>query len=298
MRRAVIETALLVGALPALLFVLPHGLNGDDAVRFADVEQLIHHGHLTGSQYSLVGPLFSAPFLLLGEVVASPDWWASRFNVFVVAAGLAAAFELTRGRVPPELLRRFALVLLFASFLTDRLRDYGAEVFTGTLVVLGTMAIVSDRYRRLGWATMVIGVVNVPPAIVGLAFVALAQAVRKRRLAPMLAPVSAVLLVMLEAWIRRGGPLTTGYAGNRGVATVLPYSGLPGFSFPFVLGVVSILFSFGRGLLFFTPGVFLWLDGRTRRLAPNRDFVVLLLLFVTGLVVIYAKWWAWYGGGS
>src|SRR5437773_11107931 len=114
-RRAAFETALIVVGLVVLLLVLPHALKGDDHTRFRDIEQLIHHGHLTDSKYSLVGPLASAPFLLLGEVVGSPAWWAARFNVFVLAAALAAAFLFTRGRVAPGLLRTFALVLLFAS---------------------------------------------------------------------------------------------------------------------------------------------------------------------------------------
>jgi hypothetical protein len=104
---------------------------------------------------------------------------------------------------------------------------------------------------------------------------------------------------MGEAWVRRGGPLTSGYAGDHGFRTLLPYSGSPGFSYPLVLGVLSILFSFGRGLAFFAPGLLLWLGNGTRRLArPYRRTIVLMLLVVAGLVIVYAKWWAWYGGVS
>jgi hypothetical protein len=297
-RRAAFETVLIVSGLFVLLLVLPHGVFGDDNTRLRDIEQLIHHGHLTSSRYSLVGPLASAPFLLLGEIVGSPAWWAARFNVFVVSGGLAAAFVLTRGRVSPALLRTFTLVLLFASFLTDRLRDYGTEVFTGTLVVLGTTAVVTGRYRRLGWAAIVIGVVNTPAAVGGLALVAIARALQTKRLRPLLAPAAAAALIMLEAWLRRGSPFTTGYEGDHGIPTLMPYSGRPGFSYPFVLGVLSILFAFGRGLLFFTPGILFWFDERTRRRVPARAALLLQLLFVAGLVLVYAKWWAWYGGGS
>jgi hypothetical protein len=297
-RRAAFETVLIVSGPFVLLLVLPHGVFGDDNDRLNDIEQLIHHGHLTSSRYSLVGPLASAPFLLLGELVGSPAWWAARFNVFVVSGGLAAAFALTRGRVSPALLRTFALVLLFASFLTDRLRDYGTEVFTATLIVLGTTAVVTGRYRRLGWAAIVIGVVNTPAAIGGLTLVAVARALQTRRLRPLLAPAAAAGLILLEAWLRRGNPFTTGYEGDHGIPTLMPYSGRPGFSYPFVLGVLSILFAFGRGLLFFTPGVLFWFNERTRSRVPARAALVLQLLFVAGLVLVYAKWWAWYGGGS
>jgi hypothetical protein len=184
-------------------------------------------------------------------------------------------------------------MLLFASFLTNRLRDYGAEVLTATLVTIGLVLLTYVRRPVLGWAAIIVGVVNTPAALVGAALLAVAEALRTKRLRHLLVPVIAVALIMLEAWIRRGGPLTTGYEHDHGVHTLLPYSGKEGFSYPFVLGVLSILFSFGRGLLFFTPGLVFAFTPVARRW-----IVVLMLVFVVGLVLVYAKWWAWYGGLS
>ncbi len=104
---------------------------------------------------------------------------------------------------------------------------------------------------------------------------------------------------MTEAWIRRGGPLSSGQEGYLGVKTVLTYSGKRGFSYPFVLGLLSILVSFGRGLVFFMPGLLLGLARRTRLLLKEyRLLAGLMLIYVAGLVLVYAKWWAWYGGLS
>jgi hypothetical protein len=139
-------------------------------------------------------------------------------------------------------------------------------------------------------------VANIPAALGGLVVVAVARAFQVKRLRPLLAVAAAVLLVMAEAWLRRGSPFTSGLEGNRGVTTIMPYSGRPGFSYPFVLGLASILFSFGRGLLFFTPGLFLALGSRTRRLVPAKHAATLQVAFVVGLAIVYAKWWAWYGG--
>ena len=141
-----VEWALLVGGLVVLFFLLPHALAGDDLTRFDDIERLLHDGDLSDSRFSLVMPLFSAPFLLLGEVVASPEWWAARFNVIVVAVGLLVGFRLVRTRIDERLWRQFALVLLFASLLTNRLRDYNAEVLTATLVVVGIVLITGRRH--------------------------------------------------------------------------------------------------------------------------------------------------------
>jgi len=287
-----VETALLVAGFGVLLVLLPHELMGDDFARYTDIERLLHHADLSDSRYSLVMPLLSVPVLLVGEVVRTPEWWAAHFNLLVVGCGMVIAYLLLRNRVDRSLLRRTMLVLLFASLLTNRLRDYGAEVTTATLVTLGVVLLTYIRRPVLGWAAIVVGVVNTPAALVGAAFLAVAEAVRTRRLRHLAVPVIAAALIMLEAWIRRGGPLTTGYEHDHGPRTLLPYSGREGFSYPFLLGVLAILFSLGRGLLFFTPGLVFAAS------FARRHAVALMLLFVAGLVVVYAKWWAWYGGLS
>jgi hypothetical protein len=271
---------------------------GDDVVRFGTIENLLHQGTLNPLKFSLAMPLVSAPFLLLGEVVRSPQWWAGRFNVIFLAAGVAAAFWMLRGRVDAVLLRRFALLLMFASFMTDRLRGYDAEVLTAELAALGIVALLTGR-RFAGWTMLVIAAVNTPAATLPLALVAAAETARTKRLRNLLAIGAAIALIMVEDWVRRGGPLRTGYTNDHGVVTFLPYSGRPGFSYPFLLGVLSILFAFGRGIVFYMPGIVLWFGERTRRVARDYRYAVwLMLLFVVGLVLAYAKWWAWYGGTS
>jgi hypothetical protein len=300
-RYAGVERGLIVAGFGVLFFLLPHALAGDDNTRFRDIELLLHHGRLSDSMYSLAMPLLSVPVLELGNVVESPAWWAARFNVVLVAAAVAVACWLLRGRVDPRLLRLTVLVFLFASFLTERLRDYNAEVMTASFVTVGIICIATGRHVLAGWAAIVIGVVNTPATIVGLVLLAGWETLRNRRLRYLTPVVAAVALIMTEDWVRRGGPLVTGYANNHGIRTIMPYSGLPGFSYPFLLGVAAILFSFGRGLLFFMPGLFLWLDRRTRLLVrplPGRPAVTLMLLFTAGLVLVYAKWWAWYGGDT
>jgi hypothetical protein len=294
---AVLDGALIATGFLVLFFLLPHELASDDFARFADIEDLLHHGTLADSKFSLVMPLVSAPFLLLGEVVKSPEWWATRFNVIVAAAGCAALLALLRGRVDGALLRRLVLCLLFASLLTNRLRDYNPEVLTAMLVAVGVVVLATRRSALAGWSAIVVGVVNTPAAFVGLVLLGAAESARTRRLRHLAPIAAAAVLVGLEAWIRRGSPFTTGYEGDHGIATVVPYSGRAGFSLPFTIGLVSILFSFGRGLLFFTPGLVLWLTDPTRRLAGAlRHTVLLWLLFLAGLVLVYAKWWSWYAG--
>ena len=290
-----VELGLLAAGFLIEFLLVQHQLLGDGIYRFRDIQNLLYNGHLTYSKFSLAMPLASVPVLLLGHLVKSQEWWAARFNLIVVAAGALAALRLLRGRADPALLRRTLLMLLVASLLANRLRDYNSDVFSATLVALGILCIVTDQHILLGWTGIVIAVVNTPPLIVGVAVLVAVEVVRTRHLRYAGAIPAAVALVLLENWVRHGGPVTS--MSDHGYATVLPYSGRPGFSYPFVLGLVSILFSFGRGLLFFTPGIFLWLDDATRRAAGTcRRPIVLMLLVVAGLVAVYAKWWAWYGG--
>lgn len=284
-RPAIFETGLIVAGLLAMYFLLPHQLRGDDITRLNDINQLLNHGRLTNSRFSLVMPLISAPVLMLSHVAGSRFYWAEHFNTIVIAGGVVIAYLLLRGRFDARLFRLTVIVLLFASFLTNRLRDYNAETTTAVLVTLGIICLATNRYVVAGWAAIVIGVVNTPAAMIGLILLAAWYSARTRRLRHLLPILAAAALIMAEAWVRRGGPLVTGYGGQK-------------YNTPFVIGLASIVFSFGRGLLFFTPGLALWLNGRIRRLAPGRAAVVMMLIFVAGMVLIYSKWWAWYGGVS
>jgi hypothetical protein len=290
-----VEHALIAAGFLIEFFVVPHKVFGDNTYRLRDIESLLHNGHLTHSKFSIVMPLASVPFLLAGRVVKSQEWWAGRFNMFVVAAGACAAWRLLRGRVDPALLRRTLLMLLAASLLADRLREYGADVFSATLIALGILCIVTNQYTFLGWTGIVLAVVNTPAAIGGLVVLVAVEVFRTRRMWCMGALVATGALIELEKAVRGAGPVTE--IGDHGYRTLLPYSGHPGFSFPLMLGIVSILFSSGRGLIFFTPGLFLWMDGTTRRAAGAlRHPTSLMILVIAGFVAVYAKWWAWYGG--
>jgi hypothetical protein len=147
----------------------------------------------------------------------------------------------------------------------------------------------------------VLGVANIPPALVGLAAVTLVRLFQRKRLREIVPLLAAGALVVSEAWVRRGSPLNLGYDDNHGVQTVMPYSGLPGFSYPLFFGLLAILLSFGKGLLFYTPGMFLPVRralAALRETAAGQAYALYLLwmAFVAGLILIYARWWAWYGG--
>jgi hypothetical protein len=142
--------------------------------------------------------------------------------------------------------------------------------------------------------------VNVPGSIGGLAVAMLVLVARTRRLRYLLAVPVAGALVLLENYIRRGDPFFTGYEGEHGYPNALPFSGQKEFSYPLIFGVMSLLISFGKGLIFFVPAAFLPLPGDNER-PPERESDLRWLYWtwigvLVGLVLVYARWWAWYGG--
>jgi hypothetical protein len=298
--QAIFETGLIVAGLFALLLLLPHQLNADGLYRFQGLSELLEQGKISNMRYSLVGPLFSVPFWLLGKVYQTSAWWCERFNLFLFAVSLLVMYWLLKDRVDRRLIRKFFLILLAGSMFAAHLSFYFGEVFTSLCVAIGILAIVIG-YALPGWIAIVLGVVNIPASIIGLVLVVARRMLENKRWRYILALVAAGGLIIAESWIRRGGPFVTGYEGIAGYRTVMPYSGLPGFSYPFFFGLLSILFSFGKGLVFFTPGLLLPVRKTLLKIQPDikLDFFAVYILwfcFLGGLILVYAQWWAWYGG--
>jgi cbb3-type cytochrome oxidase subunit 3 len=105
-----------------------------------------------------------------------------------------------------------------------------------------------------------------------------------------------MVLIVAEFTLRTGSILSgfqTYLSQSHGFQTVLPYSGKIGYSYPFLLGLLSILFSFGKGIIFYCPG--LLLVGWAWKSISNpveRKLLILWFLIVLGLILVYASWWA------
>jgi hypothetical protein len=298
----VFETALVVAGLAAFAFVLPHSAIGDAALRYDTLRQLLDDGTLTGNRYTIVGHLFAIPLLLLARLLGQDQQqWATMYNSLLFAVAIAVLYLLLRRRLPAALLRRFFLVLIAASMFAAHVVQFNAEPFTALAVAVGLVAIAVRGRSLAGWAVVALGVANTAATLVPLAFVVARRMWEDRRLRYALAGVAAVAVLVADNWVRRGSPLETGYSGTSGYRTVMPYSGRLDFSYPIFFGLLSVCLSFGKGLLFFTPGLVLPVRASMRRL-PLRDGTSLYrlygwwLLFTVGLVLVYAPWWSWYGG--
>jgi hypothetical protein len=70
---------------------------------------------------------------------------------------------------------------------------------------------------------------------------------------------------------------------------------------PIFFGLLSLLFSFGKGLLFFAPGLLLPVRGYMRELRQRTgtDISAVFSLwtsFLVGLLLVYSTYWSWHGG--
>jgi hypothetical protein len=290
-----IAWGLLALGVLLLFFVLPHDIEGDGRLRFDAIQSLLAGGGVPDTKYPLIGSIPSIPLFLLGRVVGSPEWWVSRYNVIVYAAGLVLSYRLLRDRLDPEILLAFLLLLGTTAMIPGSLTGFGAEPFTLMAIATGLAAWSSGRWKT-ATALLALGVANVPASIVGVALAMGWWAWRVKQVRALAPVVVGAGLWLLENLVRRKSALTTGYEGDHGFRTLLPYSGLLGFSYPIFFGVLSLLASFGKGLLFFASGLLLAFGRGLVTLRSVSETLVLWCLYLAGLVVAYGSWWAWYGG--
>ncbi|HZM82012.1 MAG TPA: hypothetical protein VFC19_40345 [Candidatus Limnocylindrales bacterium] len=289
---AVVETALIVIGVVLLAFGQEQQLGGDGLARWEAVRLLFEHGQVSDTIYSLIGPVFSLPLWAIGTLVGALDPVLRYYNVTLFALSLVVLYFLMRRWVEGELLRRFLLLVVAGSMIAPHVRNFYGEVFTLVAVGAGLVAVVAG-FKKSGWAAVILGAANTPASLVGLGLVSAAESLRFKRLRYVLPVIIGGVIVIAEIGLRRG--FDADYTNNVKIAkTVMPYSGLDGFSYPFFFGLLAILFSFGKGLVYYLPGLLLpvWrsLTERLKRL------YLLWILFLAGLVLAYAGWWSWYGG--
>ena len=281
-----------------LAIVPPAPYSIDAQIRYRSLIHFVETGIPGRMQYSFLGPVLATPLWYLGRLAHAPQPWVMRYNVVLFGLMVAVIWTMLRARVDGALLRMFLLILVAESMFGVATQDFLGEMFTACLVGAGVLCAVTLS-EGVGWMAVALGVANTPATVLALGLVALKRAFDRRRLRFLAIPVVALALILADSWFR-GYPLATSQyfsAAERGAKTIMPYSGLPGFSYPLFLGVLAILLSFGKGLFFFAPGLLL----PARRLLgtvhpPLATAFVLWLVFLAGLVLTYGRWWAWYGG--
>lgn len=291
-----IELILLLAGIAIALATFAPDIHADGTVRFDAVRALMR-GEVPAIKYSLIQPALTVPLVYVGRFFYIGIWTvATHFNIVVfLILGLSLWSRLAR-LYSPWVATRTLLILLSASMLPHHLRHYFGEVLSAMAIATGFLY---ARDRPV-WAValLMIGVGNSPALLVPVGVAALLLI--RQAPAAMAGTGAAVLLIAVEIYVKFGMVWNSPYlaAEEKGYETVLPYSGLPGFSYPAFFGILSVLFSFGKGLVWFIPGLLTLFDRTvTQRLRVwGTPVGWALTAFCVSIVLVYSRWWAWYGG--
>lgn len=237
----------------------------------------------------MVGPLFAGPLYLIGRAFGATRTITSLYNPLLFVCLIVIVYRDLNRELDAAVRRMLLLFLVMASMFPQHVQHFYGEVFTTFAISVGVLLLSRGR-SAIGWLLILLGAVNTPAALLGVAAIAVSHARLTRRWSPLLAPLVAFALVRLEFFIVRGSFNASGYVLDHGFPSALPYSGLPNFSYPLFFGVLAIVLSFGKGLVFFTPGLFLPLPASAP--ARVRWIHYTLVAYVAGLILVYAKWWA------
>lgn len=296
MNRAKLEWTLIGLGVIFYLFVFPHGIHGDGAARWDTLRILLTEGRWYEQKYPMLGALFATPLYFLGYIVKDHFWWVSRFNSIVFLLSLIWFYRLLLPVVKDkDIARRYVLLLMGGAMFSKHITDFYAEVFTSCTIALGLLALANNKLKK-GFLLTTFGVMNTPALIIGVTIAYIRRTLQARQFRFLLPIVFAILGVFLENTLRRGAPLNFGYGEQRQQPTILPsYNEYHGFNFDFGVGLLSIFFSFGKGLIFYIPGIllipYMWkkIKGTTQTLLVDWSMVLL------GMIILYSQFFAWHG---
>lgn len=287
---------ILLGAFLLILSLTPI-ITGDGEIRFHDVIRLYRHDDVPKTQFSVIQPFLSVPLYWLGTFFSTPENVTAWFNPLIFIIFLYNFYHL----LPDSPLRFFAVAfLLSTTMFPHHLNRYDGEMLTAVAVSLGFIYLLENRIVLAAFL-LTLGVAQTPATLPAFGLALCFFAYKTRRPTLLLLFSLPLILMMGETLIKHGSFFNNPYlTGNRGVKTIMPYSGLPGFSYPFFLGFLSIIFSFGKGLIFFIPALFLRFTLNVKQEINQKILLLIdiLLVFILGMVLTYSKWWSWYGGGS
>ena len=255
------------------------------------------------SKYSTVQPIIAKildDLLRVFDPSIAVDFVPKFFDLFLVLIFLGVSLVFFNRSVNILMLGS----LLPLSMMTHYFGQFFSEITSSTLIALGFVIFNTQPNRLgtiLGSLIAAIGLANwsvllAPTSIVFLASVVgvfLRQKDSINFSIFIFLSLSFGVVLAIGDLVLKSQLLDNPYnsSSEAGFTTVMPYSGLPGFSHPVLLGLLGSLFSFGKSIFLFNPFViFLFIR--------QYDYKIFSLAFLFTTLIIYSQWWAWYGGFS
>ena len=289
---------LLIMAFTIIVLINPMQLRHDDGVRFTLATDALSGSSLLDSKYSVIFLWILWVLIKIGRGVGNELLFAQLLVPMLLAlAALLLTTSLGRGR--PAIVRKIGTHAVLFSLAGAYVVSPNSDLFSASLLVIGYVLIL-DRptnsfflRAQIGVFALAIAGWNTPPHVVGMGIIGLILLFKRRSWLVVCAAVIASVLVVGEASFVNGHFSASKYGLEGGAPNVLPWDNIVGFGYPILFGVVGILFSLGRGLIFFVPGLWFVSEQPTKRtLDPTRA----LVYHTTILIPIYGTWWSWYGG--
>ncbi|MFN8533950.1 MAG: hypothetical protein U0556_10420 [Dehalococcoidia bacterium] len=242
------------------------------------------------SKYGIGGSLAVAPLVALGALIpwAGTVGLATLLNGPVTAATGALLFLIGRRlSFGPAASALAALGYGLATLAWV----YARYLFGEPLVALGWTAAFWLLLRPAPVGTLAAGIaagaailVRTASAVSVPLFLPLVWRSPWRVLLFLLPNVVALAAVGVFNALRFGSPFDSGY------------NPIESFSAPLGEGLWGLMFSPGRGLVWYAPPVLLAVAGAPLLLRRQREAALTALLIVVATILLYAKWHAWHGG--
>lgn len=293
-----VEHVLIAFSWIALFLTLNPSVAGDGTLRYLGLLEIANGNLFPPIKYSLLQPYLSYPLITLSHFLSVKSFFiVPYFNIIIFFAGSLAISRCLRKSYGPEAGRLFLLIVTMASMFPHHLRLYYGETLTAFLLLYGFMSYKTGKKT----AVICIGlsVINTPALLPALIVASIVNFFLARKDYFLLfSSLIAAGGILLEMILKYGDLFHSSYFSNAeaGAGTILPYSGQPGFSYPLFFGLISILFSFGKGIVFFMPGLFSICSNRVRNLIKKETPCYAGIAFAITAILTYSKWWAWYGG--
>lgn len=248
----------------------------------------------TTSRFSLLPSLWAAPFALAANLLPEMperERWLLYFTCFASATATALAVILLAAWLArlghsPRVVVASALLFAFGSLAFPYATSLYGQVLATPLLLAAAWSVSNGHSGNTLVFFGLLVFCRVDFALLVPAF-ALGGAARGRDWRSWLFPLAGATIgavaTLLVSWAR-GDPLLRGAYGGES------------FSTPFLVGLLNLLFSFGKGLAWYSPAAFaggaagFWYAAR--RPIPGR---LVLYVLLTELVVI-SSWWTWHGG--
>lgn len=269
------------------------------------IPALIEHGFLRPGwdgtwfvRYPLGQPLLAVPFYWIGRIAGGAASPATRLFIkmlpaLAMAGAGALLYEWSARMWGARKALGLTALLAFATPAAVYARLFFAEAVIALCLLLGF------RWLSIGRG-----------AWVALGGLALGWAVWTREGAAAALPAATLyLLLQGRTWRERFSSL-----GWWGVGLGIPLSlllwhntyrfGSPflhgyqgeAFNTPLLEGILGLLISPGRGLVWYAPPVLLALPGGVSLWQRDRKLVLMVAVLFAGYLALYGRWWAWDGG--